>query len=67
MSEQSLASGVSDSEQNGVALEQLQDYMITVSTCVSVLMPPLGTTTLSTLSSPDCMQSLLSLVVTQQM
>lgn len=30
VSEQSLASGVSDSEQNGVALEQLQDYMITL-------------------------------------
>ncbi|KAG8567233.1 hypothetical protein GDO81_013549 [Engystomops pustulosus] len=38
VSEQSLASGVSDCEQNGVALEQLQDYMITVSTCISVLM-----------------------------
>ncbi|CAN2389903.1 Cerebral cavernous malformations 2 protein-like [Pristimantis euphronides] len=30
VSEQSLASGVSDSDQNGVALEQLQDYMITL-------------------------------------
>ncbi|XP_040294776.1 cerebral cavernous malformations 2 protein-like isoform X1 [Bufo bufo] len=30
VSEQSLASGVSDCDQNGVALEQLQDYMITL-------------------------------------
>ncbi|XP_069607124.1 cerebral cavernous malformations 2 protein-like [Ranitomeya imitator] len=30
VSEQSLASGASDGEQNGVALEQLQDYMITL-------------------------------------
>ncbi|XP_056405165.1 cerebral cavernous malformations 2 protein-like [Hyla sarda] len=30
VSEQSLASGVSDGDQNGVALEQLQDYMITL-------------------------------------
>ncbi|XP_077109169.1 cerebral cavernous malformations 2 protein-like isoform X3 [Ranitomeya variabilis] len=30
VSEQSLASGASDGDQNGVALEQLQDYMITL-------------------------------------
>ncbi|KAM9296487.1 cerebral cavernous malformations 2 protein-like [Gastrophryne carolinensis] len=30
MSEQSLASGVSDSDQNGVPMEQLQEYMITL-------------------------------------